>query len=289
MASLSDVKLGQTWAYRTALDSAQFHEAVVLTVGDKRPPRVRIELVDDQWQGERRWVSPARLEALWDDRHEYIELDRKFQAIRKEWVSSGDLHVVEHIFLRLVPMQLAEFNCDRAGTTVVLDVPGLAAHLGVTQEELRASPGFVHDQVLHVPWTTTTFIARTAAQRWPHRLLGEIETEERQLAEDSINGTTVTDWDGNDHNLSPDEARAQFEKHRRPYLDKLREYIGVERADTLLERRDLLRRLGQAASVAGRALDVLEPTQKRIVAKLREELEGALDGVDFLPPSGPTP
>jgi hypothetical protein len=77
-------------------------------------------------------------------------------------------------------------------------------------------------------------------------------------------------------------VRARYEKHRRPYLDKLRGYVGEERAVNLLERRDLLNRLRRAASVAGRALDVLEPTQKRMAAKLREELDAATSDVDFL-------
>ncbi|MBF4594417.1 hypothetical protein ITJ58_11710 [Curtobacterium flaccumfaciens] len=282
MAGITDLRPGETWAYRTALDSTRFHEALVLTVGDKRPPRVRIELVGDDWQGDRRWVSPARLEVRWDDRHEYVELDRKLQAIRKDWIPTADLEVVEHIFVRLVPLELAEFNRDRAGTTDVYDVPGLALHLGVTQDDLRAPPGFVHDQVLHVPWGTTNTIARAAAARRPHGLLGEIEAEEQQLTRDSLYGTTVTDWDGNDHQLSPDDVRARYEKHRRPYLDKLRGYVGEERAVDLLDRRDLLDRLRRATSVAGRALDVLEPTQKRIAAKLREELDAATSDVDFL-------
>jgi hypothetical protein len=51
---ISQVSASSRWAYRTAADSAQFRKAVVLTVGDKRPPRVRIELIADEWQGERR-------------------------------------------------------------------------------------------------------------------------------------------------------------------------------------------------------------------------------------------
>jgi hypothetical protein len=141
--------------------------------------------------------------------------------------------------------------------------------------------------VLYVPWATTQIIARAAALCYPHKLLAMIEAEERELNEEAMYGTVITDWDGVDHHLSPEDVRQRFENHRKPYLDALRAHVGEERARELLERRDLLLRLGQAASVAQRALDVLAPTQKSIVANLRKDLEAAIDGVDFLPPSGP--
>ncbi|MDT0232021.1 hypothetical protein [Curtobacterium sp. BRB10] len=98
-----------------------------------------------------------------------------------------------------------------------------------------------------------------------------------------IDGTVSTGPDGVDHHLSPDDVRARFEKRERPRLDRLRSFAGAERSANLLERRDLLDRLRQATSVARRALDVLQPTQKRLVAKLREELYAATDSVDFEP------
>ena len=85
-------RVGESWAYRVARGSNSFHEARVLSAGQGRPPRVRIELVDDRWQGERRWVSPARLEVRWDDRHEYIELDRKARAV-SAWSPSHGGHL----------------------------------------------------------------------------------------------------------------------------------------------------------------------------------------------------
>ncbi len=257
----------------------------MLSIGSKRPARVRVELLSDAWQGERRWVAPARLEVRWHDRHEYIELDRKIRAVSAWSPSRLDRRTAEHVFVKLVPLEIAEFNADSAGTSIVHDVPALAQLTALTQDELRGPPAFMQDQELHVSWHMTERIGRAVAARHPHALLSRIEQEEREANLELLQGATLTDFDSKDHVLSPDDARARFEQRQKPYLDKLREWIGVERADNLLERRDLLTRLGTVAAIATEALDVLEPTQKRIVRRLREQLEGAMEGVDALPPN----
>ncbi|WP_336697482.1 hypothetical protein [Curtobacterium sp. USHLN213] len=276
---------GQRWAYRSSAATGVFREAVVLKVGEKRPPRVRIELVDDEWQGERRWVSPARLEVLWDDRHGYIEIDRKIRAVSAWSPSRLDRRTAEHVFIKLVPLEVAEFNADSAGTSIVHDVPALAELTALSQDELRGPPAFMHDRELHVSWPMTERIGRAVAARHPHALLSRIEQEEREANLELLQGVTLTDFEGKDHVLSPDDARVRFEQRQKPYLDKLREWIGVERAGNLLERRDLLIRLASVAAVATEALDVLEPAQKRAVGRLRAQLDAAMAGVDALPPN----
>jgi len=257
----------------------------VLTVGEKPPARVRVELVADEWQGERRWVSPARLEVLWEDRHDYIELDRKIRAVHAWTPSRLERRTAEHVFIKLIPLETGEFNADSAGTSVIYDVPDLAHLTGLTQDEIRAEPAFLHEHELTVPWPTTERIGRAVAARHPHALLTRIEQEEHEANLHLLHGVTLTDYEGNDHFVSPEDARVRFEQRQKPYLDKLREWIGVERAADLLERRALLTRLGTVAAIATEALDVLEPSQKRIVARLREDLEAAMDGVDALPPT----
>lgn len=282
MARLNDLAVGGTWTYRPS-GSSTFHEARVVSIGTRRPARVRIELVDDRWQGERRWVSPARLEVRWDDRHEFMELDRKIRAVTVWRPEQLDRRTAEHVFISLVPLEVAEFNADSAGTSVVHDVPALARLTGLTQDELRAEPAFLHDQELTVPWPTTERIGRAVAARYPTKLLSRIEREEREASENALHGVTLTDFEGEDHHLGPVEVRERFEQRQKPHLDKLREWIGIERAVDLLERRELLVRLGKVASVATESLDVLEPSQKRIVGRLRAELARALDGVEALP------
>lgn len=279
-------RVGESWAYRVARGSNSFHEARVLSAGQGRPPRVRIELVDDRWQGERRWVSPARLEVRWDDRHDYIELDRKLRAVTAWSPSQLDRRTAEHVFIKLIPLEVAEFNADSAGTAAIYDVSTLARMSGLTQDDLRAEPAFLHDQDLTVPWPTTEAIVRGVASLHPDVLLTEIEQTERAANLDMLHGVVLTGFDGEDHHLSPEDARQRFEERQKPHLDKLREWIGVERAADLLERRDLLVRLGTVAAIATEALDTLEPTQKRIVARLRKGLDDAMRDINTLPPSG---
>jgi hypothetical protein len=285
MAGLQELSEGERWAWRSSLSSSRFHEALILKLDSKKPPRVRVELVGDEWRGERRWVPPSRLEVPWAARHDYIALDEKIRAVKAWQPSRLDRRTAEHVFFKLIPLDIAEFNADSAGTSVVLDVPALARLSGLRQDELRADPAFLHDQELTVPWPTTERIGRAVAALRPHLLLSEIEREERQANEHALNGVILTDFDGEDHQLSPADALERFGKRQKPYLDKLREWIGVERAQEMLARRELLTRLGTVAAIATEALEVLEPSQKRIASRLRARLEAAMDGVGVLPPS----
>lgn len=275
-------QVGQRWAYRSSRASGKFHESVILALGTQKPQRARIELVADEWEGRRVWVPLARLEVRWDDRHDYIEIDRKIRAVRAWNPSRLERRTAEHVFIKLVPLEVAEFNADSAGTAVVYDVPALARLAGLTQDDLREPPAYLFDQELTVPWPTTERIGRAVASRHPHVLLSRIEQEERDANHNAMYGVTLTDDEGNDRHVEPADARQRFEQRQKPYLDKLREWIGVERAEDLLERRDLLVRLASVAAVATEAIDALEPTQKRLTGRLRSRLEASMDGVDLI-------
>lgn len=188
MAHIDTVRKGDRWAWRTGRAAAQFHEARVLAVGDEKPYKVRIELVADEWQGYRRWVAPSRLEVLWDDRHDYIALDEKIRAVKAWQPARLDRRTAEHVFFKLIPLDVAVFNADSAGTSVIYGVAALARLSGLSQDELRASPAFLHDQELTVPWPTTERIGRAVAALRPHLLLSEIEREERETNEHALNG-----------------------------------------------------------------------------------------------------
>lgn len=261
---------------------ATFHEAAVVKVGDKN---VQVELVADPWEGKREWVSPARLEVRWDARHEHIAEELKLLALRRASPSKDERSAADDVLFLLVPLDIAEYNADTSGTTTVHEVEPLADLIGLPMSDLIATPAYEYEGDLLVPWQTTVAIARAAATRYPHQILREIEKAEQQLNEDLIDGTVITGPDGVDHHLSPDDVRARFEKRERPRLDRLRSIVGAKRAADLLDRRLLLDTLRRSTSVARHALDVLQPTQKRLVAKLREELDAATDGVAFEPGS----
>lgn len=106
----------------------------MLTIDDRRPARARIEFVEDEWRGERRWVSPSRLEVPWEGRHEYTEIDQKIRAVTAWKPPQLDRRTAEHVFIALVPLEVAEFNADSAGTSTVHDVPALARLSGLSRK-----------------------------------------------------------------------------------------------------------------------------------------------------------
>ncbi|KQR34781.1 hypothetical protein [Curtobacterium sp. Leaf154] len=287
MASSDEPQPGQTWAYRTAVSSARFHEAAVLTVGEKRPVRVRIELVANEWQGERRWVSPSRLEVRWEDRHAYIELDQKRRAVAAFDPSVEQWRTAELVLWKSVPFELAEFNRDSAGSITVHDVPALAQYLRVDRQDLESPPAYYDGPDLHAAWPTTELIGRTAAALHPADIIDYIEEQERTAQEHALHGDNFTSIvDGQEYYIAPDDARRRFIERTLPELDRLRDWIGVERSAEIEGQRMLLDRLGRVTAVAERALEDLEPRHKTLVLKLRKELEAALDGVIVLPPGG---
>ncbi|OII07786.1 hypothetical protein BIU95_10320 [Curtobacterium sp. MCBA15_007] len=254
MAELGELQRGQRWAYRIARSSATVREAAVAKVGDKK---VQVELVADRWEGKREWVSPARLEVQWDARDEHIAAERNLLALRRASPSKEERSAADEVLFLLVPLDIAEYNADTAGTATIHDVDALAALVGLPVSDLIAAPAHEHEGDLLVPWQTTVAIVRAAAARYPHRILREIEKAEQQLNDDLIDGTVITGPDGVDHHLSPDDVRARFEKRERPRLDRLRSIVGAKRTADLRERRDLLDRLRRSTSVARRALEVL--------------------------------
>jgi hypothetical protein len=176
------------WAYRTSRNSAIFHEAVVLAVGDKRPLRVRILLMTDEWQGERRWVSPARLEVEWKDRHAHIEHDQKLRAVAAFDPSVEQWRTAELVLWKSVPFELAGFNRDSAGSITVHDVPALAQYLRVDQQDLESPPAYYDGPDLHAAWPTTELIGRTAAALYPANIIDYIEDQERTAQEHALHG-----------------------------------------------------------------------------------------------------
>lgn len=259
----------------------------MLTVGEKRPVRVRIELVANEWQGERRWVSPSRLEVRWEDRHAYIELDQKRRAVAAFDPSVEQWRTAELVLWKSVPFELAEFNRDSAGSITVHDVPALAQYLRVDRQDLESPPAYYDGPDLHAAWPTTELIGRTAAALHPADIIDYIEEQERTAQEHALHGDNFTSIvDGQEYYIAPDDARRRFIERTLPELDRLRDWIGVERSAEIEGQRMLLDRLGRVTAVAERALEDLEPRHKTLVLKLRKELEAALDGVIVLPPGG---
>jgi hypothetical protein len=207
------ISVSDTWAYRTDASSSRFHKAVVLAIGTKRPAKVRVELVADEWQGEQRWVPPSRLEVRWDERGEYIAADTKLRAVHAARPYRDDLRCVETILWKTVPMDLVEFNMDISGSSKLLDIPGAARFLDIEEEVLRAEPNFQEPDGLVVPWTTTATIARAAANRYPNPVARYIEEIESRNADDMKEGA------GPQHGspTSPDGSlQRRYRRYSRP-------------------------------------------------------------------------
>jgi hypothetical protein len=220
----------------------------------------------------------------WDERDAYIAADAGRRAVRAARPSKDDLRCVEVILWKTVPMELVEFNMGVSGSCKLLDVAGTARFRDIDEETLRADPSFQDADGLVVLWGTTAIVARAAARRFPNALVHHIEENESRHAEDMKEKRWTAAWiTGESHWQPPEEVQAIFETRTLPELNRLRDWIGTSRAADVEDRRVLLRRLGRVSAVAHEALSVLEPAQKRVVARLRAELDDAMSGFRLLP------
>lgn len=66
MRDAADVEPGESWAYR-ARGVDLLVEVVVVCVGTRKPARVLVRFVDDEFEGREQWVPPVRLKVPWSE------------------------------------------------------------------------------------------------------------------------------------------------------------------------------------------------------------------------------
>ena len=149
--------VGEHWGYR-ANRHAKFAEVKVLKIGTARPPRVKVEYVDDRFEGKQAWVSPARLEVLWSDIDEYIAKDNRWKAFE---AVEGPGRVLDEaalaVFIAAIDEEIAEYSCDvRTGAIYIRDLDGLSELTGLSAAFLVSSELTIFgDEVIYAPWEIT--------------------------------------------------------------------------------------------------------------------------------------
>jgi len=264
----SDMEIGEYWAYRPRT-TGPFHEARVLAIGTKRPPRVRIELVDETWEGDRRWVSPARLEVRWPELEEYKAADDAYVALKNASTASSLEHETAHNVFRLIDEEIAVLSWQGAwGVTHISDMGRLVAFTGVSEAVLRSHPASVQtESSLDVPWPITEQIIIATARRYPEPLFRHIREEELKIQLESVTGWTVPAWasrSGQEYQTTGTEALQRYEERIRPGLDLLRDWMGKDieaHHRSLVEAQEELSRVGSIALRAIGALRRLRSTQ----------------------------
>jgi hypothetical protein len=258
------VHVGESWAYR-ARSVDPLVAVRVRRVGTKKPARVLVRFLDEEFEGQEEWVPPARLKVLWCDVESYRARERRWARVME---ASPVEDTAEHfaaltVFDALIDPSVATVGYNRtSGVTTIHDVDALASLVNVEPARLRADPAsFSEDGALVVPWATTELIVRRAADADPDPILRQVDNEEDEHRHKTVYGEDRPPSRHSDGGHLPAEWFVEHldQPYNRPCWNLLRRWCGaqaVRRRDELVElRRELahVRQLAHAAIVTLRA------------------------------------
>lgn len=253
--------IGESWAYR-ARRADPLVEVRVLKVGTKKPARVLVRFLGEEFEGREEWVPPARLKTPWASVDEFTAREERWDAVCsaspvRDTAAEG---ASVSLFEELIDDDLASFGFNStAGVTTIRDPEGLARFLGLGVEELRADPlSFEENGALIVPWSVTEVISKQAAQQYADRILRMVDEEEEQQRQERIHGRWYPGRGRSEGSYIPPEIRAEVDDEiGRPRRELLRHWCGAEAADRMEEVKELraeVRRLGGLIEEAVRVL-----------------------------------
>jgi hypothetical protein len=254
------VEAGQAWAYRARRDEP-LAQVRVVRVGVQRPARVLVRFADEAFEGRQEWVPPGRLKARWERADEFRAREARWDAIDAAGPPRDDPRegAAEAVIELLFAGEAAELGYLESGAIRVRDPAALAARLGLDPGRLTGHPlAFTEDGVLIAPWEVTELIVTTAARLDPQPVLEDAEREERQARREAVYGRWYRGSRGRDDwHVPPEHCAEADSRYSRPRREVLRAWCGAEAAgrfDELAELRQEVRRIGEVAQSAIRAL-----------------------------------
>lgn len=273
----AEPRVGQAWAYR-ARGHEPLVQVVVLKIGVKRPARVLVRFVDEEFEGQEDWVPPARLKAPWHDVDAFRTWEWRWDAIvaaspERDSAEESAASVVFDLMIDPVVAALG-YNASQ-GVVKIRDRGRLAADLDIGEGELKVDPlSFEEDGCLVAPWPITRSIAATAAARNPEAVTRYIAKEEADARREASFGRytrPISRFD--DGFISPEVCAEIDDEHGRPVRAVLRAWCG-EQAVTLSDEVNQLRHeLRRVAAIAERSAAALrEHNAARDAGRIEREL-----------------
>jgi hypothetical protein len=74
------MEVGESWGYRARRQDPLVCVEII-RVGTKRPARVLVRFLDEQFEGRQEWVPPARLKVPWEGVEEWVAAERRWLAV----------------------------------------------------------------------------------------------------------------------------------------------------------------------------------------------------------------
>jgi hypothetical protein len=271
-----DFVRGSHWAYRYHADD-ELVEVEVVRQGVKKPARVLVRWVDDEFEGRQDWVPPARLKVPWESVEELRAWETRWAEIQSAANGIHELvqEATDYVIETLIDREIAEMGWGgQEGVIKIHDVNRLAAFLDLSPETLRDDPlAFDEESTLVASMPTAVRVAQRAAGRDPRKLLAEIERDEARGRHDAVYGSSY----GRRHidYVSP-EVCAQIDEERVPLRTLMREWCGAEPVSLRAEITALREEARRLHAIARKAVDGLRAVSRSRAAK---ELEAELSEI----------
>lgn len=271
--------VGSSWVFR---DGRRFTEARVRQVAQpKGPVRVQVDLQDDHYVGERRWVPTTALTAPWDCREDWLEHESAWRAVDgRERIDMDTQLALSWLSMHgRLEEAFGATRSDHLGVTLISDIDEVLSVTGLALEDLEQEPAFYTTTGLVVPWAATERIAIALATvddgRIAQAAIDDLRRpktprEEEESERSSERLRELMGW--------PQLTMEQM-ADRTPWQEDvvpiIRGWMGhrATLSDALQAARD-----GEARmkSLLIRALGELEPTRTQKCARLTDEIRSAL-------------
>jgi hypothetical protein len=271
----SEVKAGQSWAYR-AHQGDELAQVMVARLGTQRPARVMVQFTDEAFEGRQEWIPPARLKVLWQDVSVFRAREERWDRLAGAGLPLDDPR--EDAAETLIDLALREARvslCYRgSGAIRISDPAALAANLGLDPHQLTGHPlAFTEDSELVVPWEVTELVITAAARRNPTPVLEYVAEAERKARRESIHGCWSGGRRSNDHHIKPEICMQVDSEYSRPRREVLRSWCGAEARDRFDELAELRKEIRRVGKVAESAIDALRSAGRQAEAsRLQREL-----------------
>lgn len=267
------LRSGQRWAYRASF-TEPLAEVEIVLVGNKRPPRVKVAFVSDEFEGRLDWIPPGRLKAPWSEVDDFRELENHWNAVCEASRPTEAEEAAASIVLQVVlPEDVVTMGYTwTARVAAIHNVDLLAVALQVDPRALTSAPlAFRDGGALVVPWEVTLEITQRAAALEPARLLRHVETEERVESRRAVRGAYLGHGKHATY-VSPETCAMTDAAHQETY-QILRAWCGdaSERRSEVLRFQEQARHATGVAQQAIRELD--DAGLSGAARRLRRQLE----------------
>jgi hypothetical protein len=250
---------GEFWAYRVRQQDLLVQVAVV-RFGVKKPQRILVRFVDDEFEGRQDWVPPARLKVPWSGVDEYLARERRWDEVSRASIdaSNADELAASIVFDLLIPDDLADLGWNSTrGIVKIHDVSGLAGLLEVAPAAFRDKVSFEEAGDLISPWTVTVAVAVRTAEREPYKVLRYVEKEEADARREATYGRWHARRGREDDWIEPEVCQSVDEEHGQPIRTILRDWCGADAVDLRAEIATLRIEASSVGKVAQEAIELL--------------------------------